>query len=142
MSRLSFLRSTSYLIVYRPETKPLEVVAFSIAAATWSNLTRIHGEAIGAGAGQTLTALYDYDKLRLTLSNEKSPELAAKNNAVKKSPRPRALAGLAAKPPAVFLPDDKAAERFLGVLHREYPQPEHAVGRPCADVNPAHCGAF
>jgi site-specific recombinase XerD len=27
---------------------------------------------------------------------------------------PRALAGLAAKPPAVFLPDEKAAERFFG----------------------------
>ena len=27
---------------------------------------------------------------------------------------PRALAGLAAKPPAVFLPNEKAAERFFG----------------------------
>lgn len=27
---------------------------------------------------------------------------------------PRALAGLSVKPPAVFLPDEKAADRFFG----------------------------
>ena len=41
---------------------------------------------------------------------------------------PRALAGLAAKLPAVFLPDDKAACRFLGFFHGEHPQQEHAPG--------------
>ena len=41
---------------------------------------------------------------------------------------PRALVGLAAKPPAVFLPNEKAAERFFGFLHRQHPQQKHAAG--------------
>lgn len=38
----------------------------------------------------------------------------------------RALAGLAVKPPAVFLRDEKEGRAVLWFLHREYPQPEHA----------------
>ena len=41
---------------------------------------------------------------------------------------PRALAGLAAKPPAVFLPNEKAAERFFGFFTANHPQQEHAAG--------------
>ena len=41
---------------------------------------------------------------------------------------PRALAGLAAKLPAVFLPDEKAAERFFGFFTANHPQQEYAAG--------------
>jgi site-specific recombinase XerD len=36
---------------------------------------------------------------------------------------PRSLAGLAAKPPAVFLPDKKAAERFFGFFTANHQNP-------------------
>jgi len=35
---------------------------------------------------------------------------------------PRALAGLAAKPPAVFLSNEKTAERFFGFFTAQYRQ--------------------
>jgi hypothetical protein len=36
--------------------------------------------------------------------------------------------GLAAKLPAVFVPNEKTAERFFGFFTAHIPQPEHAAG--------------
>ena len=41
---------------------------------------------------------------------------------------PRSLAGLAVKPPAVFLPNEKTAELFFRLLHRQSSEQEHAAG--------------
>ncbi len=39
--QVKFFPIYSYLIVYRPETSPLQVVAFYMAAATWKCFSRI-----------------------------------------------------------------------------------------------------
>ena len=40
---------------------------------------------------------------------------------------PREVAGLAARLPAVFLPNERTADQYFRVLHRQSPQQEHAA---------------
>lgn len=46
---------------------------------------------------------------------------------------PRSLAGLAVKPPAVFLPNEKAGGAVLWLLHRPRSQQEHGAHYKAAD---------
>jgi hypothetical protein len=57
-----------------------------------------------------------------------SPSFPIPNNAALVAfKEPRALAGLAAKPPVLFLPDEKAAERFFGFFTASI-RNKHAAG--------------